>query len=229
MHTLLRTVLRLLIVAAMLSAGAACRAQFPIPGYPDSVTAYDPREVAMLPPFCLVTQEFRSKAAGGGNRAEYEKWRSVMGDMIEHMHHYCWGLMKTNRGTLLAREQQARNAYLSDSIGEFDYVIQHAQPDFIMLPEILARKGQNQIRLGKGPTGLLSLEQAIQAKPDYWPPYAYISDYYRDLGERQLARDALQRGLAAIPDSVALKRRLDELERTPAPARRKPNAGGNAD
>ena len=205
-------------VAAVLVVFATCgsaQAQ-QIQGYP-SVDAYDVREVAMLPRFCPYTQRFRLTVPGGSNPDEINRWKGVMGEVFEHMHHYCWGLMKTNRAVLLARDPQTRLHYLADAVGEFDYVIRRCPPDFFLLPEILTKKGENLIRLGKAPTGLIDLERAAEIKPDYWPPYAQMSDYYKSVGDRDKAREFLERGLSFAPDAVALKRRLAELDASTRP------------
>lgn len=196
-----------------------------IPGYPAMIDAYDAREVAMLPRYCAHTQLFRDHVPGGNNNAEIARWQSVIGsNMFQHMHHYCWGLMKTNRAVLLSRSQQVRMSYLSSSISEFEYVINHAPADFVLLPEILSKKGENLIRMGKGPLAILDLERAAELKPDYWPPYAHLSDFYKEAGDKSKAREALERGLSFAPDATGLKRRLAELqggrdqERPPAKA-----------
>lgn len=183
-----------------------------IPGYPPHVTDYDPREVAMLPRYCIYTQSFRDKVPGGGQKATVDGWYAEMGPTFHAMHHYCWGLMKTNRALYLAREPRTREFYLRDSITEFNYVLEHASEDFVLLPEILTKKGENLIRLGKGAIGIYELERAISLKPEYWPPYAQMSDYYKEAGDRKKARDMLEAGLAKVPDAKALRRRLAELD-----------------
>jgi tetratricopeptide (TPR) repeat protein len=196
-----------------------------IPGYPDDVTGYDPREVALLPPFCPYTAEFRNHVPGGDNRAEMDRWYATMGPGFGAMHHYCWGLMKTNRALLLARTPQSKRFYLGASIGEFDYVITNVQPDFVMLPEILTRKGQNLIRLGKNREGLEQLQRAIELKSDYWPPYAALSDYYKSQGDLAKARGFLEKALAIAPDAKPLTTRLAELDSantTKKPAKKAP-------
>jgi tetratricopeptide (TPR) repeat protein len=212
------TSLRLLCQAALalglvLVAGMPAHGQG-VPGYPDDVRyGFDAREVAMLPRYCIYTQLFRDNVPGGNNPEEIKRWYSIMGDTFHAMHHYCWGLMKTNRATLLARTQESRMFYLNDSIGEFDFVIQRAKPDFVMLPEILTKKGENLIRLGRGPQGILELQRAIKLKPDYWPPYAAMSDHYKATGEIRKAREVLEEALSHSPDAKALKTRLAELEK----------------
>jgi tetratricopeptide (TPR) repeat protein len=186
-----------------------------IPGYPPNFDAYDPREVALLPPYCKYTQLFREKVPGGGNVEEGQRWQALLGPTFFAMHHYCWGLMKANRGMLLARNELARTTYLSYSIPEFDWVIERAPADFLLLPEVLTKKGEVLIRLGKGPIALVSLERAAELKPDYWPPYAHMSDYYKSAGNTAKAREVLKQGLSFSPEAPALNRRLEELDSKP--------------
>jgi hypothetical protein len=201
----------MLALGVILATGVPTYAQ-DIPGYPASVTAYDPREVAMLPRYCAYTQSFREHLPGGNNPDEIQRWYSMLGQTFHAMHHYCWGLMKTNRGVLLSRSEESRRFYLSDAISEFDYVLDHAPPDFVLLPEILMKKGENLIRLDQVGSGNLQLQRAIELKPDYWPPYAVMSDYYKKKGDLKNAREVLEKGLLASPDAKALKERLVNLD-----------------
>lgn len=181
------------------------------PGYPDSPYAGDPREMAMVPRYCIYTQSFRDVVPGGANQAEINRWSSVMGVTFIHMHHYCAGLIVTNRAILLSRTPADRQFHLNSSIVEFDYVIQRAPQDFIVLPEILTKKGENMIRLGRAHLGIVELQRAIDLKPDYWPPYVQLSDYYKGTGDFQKAREHLENALSYSPDAQAVKRRLAEL------------------
>ena len=181
-----------------------------IPGYP-SIEAYDPREMALLPQYCKYTFYFREKVPGGNDTSAMEGWIGVLGPTFHHIHHYCFGLMKTNRAVLLARSEQVRAGYLTDSLHEFDYVLERAAPDFVLLPEILTKKGENLVRMNKGPLATIEFERAVEIKPDYWLAYAQLSDYYKGVGMKQEARDALNRGLATAPGTPALTRRLAEL------------------
>jgi tetratricopeptide (TPR) repeat protein len=182
-----------------------------IPGYPP-VEAFDAREVAMLPPYCKHTFYFRDKVPGGGSAEQLARWRSVLGPPFENLHHYCLGIMKTNRAVLLARDAQVRQFYLNDSLHEFDFVIDRSPDSFILLPEILNKKGENLVRLNKGPQAVLQFERAVALRPDFWPPFANLSDYYKELGEVPKARESLERGLVGSPGATALTRRLKELE-----------------
>lgn len=187
-------------------------AQASIPGYPDSIFSYDAREVALLPRYCVNTDSFRTKVPGGNNAAEIKRWTEVMGETFIHMHHYCYGLMDYNRATLLARDARTRRFYLDSAIREFDYVLERAPADFALLPEILTKKGEAFVRQGRSPLAIEQFERAIEIKPDYWPPYAQLGDYYKDAGDLEKAREILERGLAADPDARGLQRRLINLQ-----------------
>lgn len=181
----------------------------------------EPGLVALLPPFCKYTQDFRARLPEGNNRAEIERWTAVMGETFNHMHHYCYGLMDTNRATFASRTPSDRKHQLSISIQEFDYVIQRAPAGFALLPEMLTRKGENLIRLDRGEEGLVELRRAIAAQADYSPAYAVMADYYKDTGQLTKAREWLEKGVSAAPHSRALTRRLAALDA----AKGKPDGG----
>jgi len=208
----------LLAASLLLVAGWLCRlaSAQEITGYPDSVEGYDPREVALLPGYCKYTQLFRDRVPGGNDPKLIAHWYQVMGRPFHAMHHYCWGLMKTNRALLLARTKQVRNYYLHSSIQEFDYVINSSPPTFFMLPEIYTKRGENLLLLREWGEGMTSLQHAIDLKPDYWPPYAALGDYFKETGNYAKAAEWLQKGLKASPNAKPLQERLAALKNKPA-------------
>jgi tetratricopeptide (TPR) repeat protein len=148
-------------------------------------------------------------------RAGIERWSATLGqENFRHMHHYCKGLEYVNYALYSARTKQDRDRSLKSAIDEFDYAIPRVAPDFAMLPEMLTRRGENLIRLGRAPEGVADLNRAIKLKPAYWPPYAALSDHYKEAGDLADARALLEKGLSATPDSKALKRRLAELDKS---------------
>ena len=75
-----------LVVGIALCGGAAAQS---IPGYPGSIFAFDPREVALLPRFCTYTQHFREQVPGGNNMTLVRSWEAQLGPTFQHLHHYC--------------------------------------------------------------------------------------------------------------------------------------------
>jgi tetratricopeptide (TPR) repeat protein len=218
---------RLLLAAAAVSF-ALCTPMLAhgqkVPGYPDSLTAYDSREVAMLPKYCMYTQLFRDRVPGGSNADQINRWTSVMGDVFHHMHHYCYGLMSINRATILARDESTRRYYLNNANMEFDYVLERAPQDFVLLPEIHTKKGQVLMLEKRKPLALEQFQRAIELKPDYWPPYAYMSDHYREAGDLKKARELLEGGLSLSPDAKGLQRRLAEVDAESAKRKNSPKS-----
>lgn len=172
---------------------------------------YAPRIVALLPPYCKYAPGYSGRVPGGDDPVQVEHWKSVLGYMYYHIHHYCWGLAQTEYALLFAHDAGERTFNLSASLGNFDYVLRHMKPDYVLLPEVLTRKGENLIRLGRAPEAMEPLERAIAAKPDYWPPYAALADYFKDAGEPAKAREWLRKGLEAAPKAEPLQRRLAAL------------------
>jgi tetratricopeptide (TPR) repeat protein len=191
---------------------AAAAALSDIPGYPDSIFGFDPREIALLPKYCPYTKVYRDNVGGPNPQPDVDHWRQVMGPSFEHMHHYCNGLMDTNRALLLVRDQGARWFYLDAAIKEFNYVIRYADHEFVMLPEIWTKKGENLLRLGRTALGLQALNTAIKLKSDYWPPYVALSDHYKKAGQPAEARQWLEKALVFAPDTKAVSGRLAVLK-----------------
>jgi tetratricopeptide (TPR) repeat protein len=213
--------LRSLLLLAGLLALQPASSQVDVPGYPANVDAYDAREVAMLPRYCIYTQQFRERVPGGNDPAQITYWTSVMGeaDVFHAMHHYCWGLMKLNRALYLARTEQSRTFYSSGAVGEFDYVLERSTEKFVLRPEILTKKGQALVLSGKGPQGVIELERAIALKPDYWPPYAQLSNFYKKSGDLKKARNYLEQALVHSPNVRSLQELLAELDKPSGAAR----------
>src|SRR5262249_43283781 len=100
---------------------------------------YNPRDLALLPTYCKYTQYFRDQVPGGNNPAEIQKWMVRTKGAFNSMHHYCWGLMLQNEAKLFTRDPQRKRSNWAGSINEFDYVIEHSPPDFVLLPEIFTK------------------------------------------------------------------------------------------
>lgn len=177
----------------------------------DAQQQFPPQQMALLPPYCPYTFIFRDSVPGGNDQAQKERWISTLGGMFSHMHHYCFGLMNRNDAKF-ARTKAQRLESLRASIPQFDYVLRESTPDFVLLPEILTMKGESLIGLGQPGLAMTELQRAITLKPDYWPPYVAISDYYKDAGEFAKAREWLEKGLSFSPNTKALQNRLAELD-----------------
>ena len=176
---------------------------------------WDPKMQPMLPTYCRNAQVYREHVPGGNNPKEIEYWNNAMGaSNFLHMHHYCQAIEHIHRAQFQRSTVPERNWQLHRSLVEFDYVLERVKPDFVLLPEILTKKGESLARLDRAPEAVRAFMQAINLKPEYWPPYAALSDLYRDTGQIAEARAWLEKGLAAAPTATALQSRLRELSRS---------------
>lgn len=163
-------------------------------------------EVSVLPPYC------QAKFGYLASPQQVERWKAAVGgEGWEHIHHYCQGLINNNHALFSNKKPYEKMDYLRAAIGEFDYMIANTSPKFVLLPEILTKKGENLIRLGRASEAFEPLRRAIELKPDYWPPYAVMSDYYKAQKDNAKAREWLEKALAMAPDSKSLRTRWAEL------------------
>jgi tetratricopeptide (TPR) repeat protein len=187
-------------------------------GMPAADWTYDPKIFAFLPDWCKYTPYYTELVPGGRNREGIERLTRTMGvQNWRHIHHYCRGLSHHVSGVYFARTKRDRDRALAASLGEYDYVIQRVEPSFALLPEILTKKGESLVLLGQ-PEAIQALGRAISLRPDYWPAYAALSDYYQNAGNLKEARQWLQKGLVAAPEAKPLAHRLAELDKEGAKA-----------
>ena len=171
----------------------------------------------ILPAYCPYTRGISEHVPGGNNPQAREHWERLIGaGNFPHIHHYCVGLADTHHALFNLSAKRERDSYLEASIREFDYVLRLATPDFVLLPEILTKRGENLVRLGRAPEAIPNLMRAIDIKPDYWPPYAALSDLYKDAGDIEEARTWLEKGLASSPGVKPLRERLSAISRARA-------------
>ena len=177
-------------------------------GKPENVTE---EEKALLPSYCMDTYSFSKYGDGYKNAPNVPKWVGMMGDAFWAMHHYCWALINLNRAqkpTMPAGTRQLTREY---AIGDMQYVINNAAPDFVLLPEIYTKIGEVQLNLDRPRDAQVAFVKAQSLKPDYWPPYYRWGDYLRRTGRKKEAREVVEEGLSYSPQSKLLRGLLTEL------------------
>lgn len=167
-------------------------------GYPTD------EEIRYLPKYCKAKLRYNNK------HPESIKWKSVIGPNYIDVHHYCNALASLVRAN---RFDNNRGYYLQGVLTELTYMIKAAKPGFVLLPEILVKRGKTFQIQKKMSEALSDYTNAIKLKPSYSPAYAALSDLHRELGEIKKAHDTLERGLKKSPNSKMLKRRLHKLNK----------------
>jgi tetratricopeptide (TPR) repeat protein len=170
---------------------------------PPNVTA---GELALLPEYCPDTQGFNYGDQYGGNMSpRAPQWVALMGQTFWHHHHYCWGLVKMQRARRPGIGNDRRRGGFIDAIGDFDYVIRKAPPDFPILPELYLRMGEAYEELGEIDNSLQSFAQSAKYKRDYWPAYVAAARVFERANLKARALGQLAEGLRYLPDEERLR------------------------
>lgn len=219
--------LAVLLVSCLMTPASAQEQELDIPNRRGWFT---PAELSLLPPYCNAMQGRPDYTGPGGAR-----WRAWLGDDLQHVHHYCRGLRDARFATLMARiTPQQRNFLWERAVNEYDYMIRNAKATLPIMPEILLRRGEALLRVGKAMPAEESFQRAVKLKADYWEAYAALADILVANKQFDRAREVLENGLANAPQATALQERLQRLSSAgdkssagkPATARTPPKSGG---
>jgi tetratricopeptide (TPR) repeat protein len=183
----------MLALGAGLSAPAASMPPF----------APSARELAILPPFC--------KAKLSADPSDDAAYAASIGPDWLHIHHYCFGLNFANRYYQDFGNRVAQADDLKEAINNYDYVLEHATPDFWMRAEIGTQKARILAAAKGNAQAIAALQVALQANADYAPAYAVLSDVYRDTGQKAKALASVEQGLQHAPLDRPLQRRYKTL------------------
>lgn len=191
---------------------AAALIVFMLPSFgqkPDNTTR---AEIARLPEYCPHTMGFDF---GHMESPKAAYWANIMGNKAWlALHHYCWGLLKLARGQD-ARDPQIRQSFFGQAILEYTYVLNRAEPNFILLPEILTRKGDLEVQLGRIPDAYDSFLAARRVKPDYWPAYSKWAEVLIKSAQKAEAKKLVREGLQYSPNSEVLRSQYRFLGENP--------------
>lgn len=176
-------------------------------------------EVRLAAPYCIDTMGFRYGDAYGGNASPRAgHWVALMGPTFWHMHHYCWALVNLARAERSSTSATAREYLRHSAVGDIQYVVNNAKPDFILLPEVYTRLGSTYLLLRDERRAEQAFKAAMAAKPDYWPPYARWAEYQKFKGRpRDEIRATVREGLRYSPNSKTLLSLWTELGGGPLP------------
>ena len=160
-------------------------------------------ELAVLPPFC--------KAKLSADPSDDAPYAASIGPDWLHIHHYCFGLNFANRYFQDFGNRVAQADDLKEGINNYDYVLEHATPDFWMRAEIGTQKARLLAAAKGNAQAIAALQIALQANADYAPAYAVLSDVYRDTGQKAKALASVEQGLQHAPLDKPLQRRYKNL------------------
>jgi tetratricopeptide (TPR) repeat protein len=186
----------------------------------DTLSNITAGEKAILPEYCADTQTFGYGDAYSNTSPRAAYWVGLMGKTFWAMHHHCWSLIREHRSRAAGVSRQERDGHLMAAINDYVYVIDNAPPDFVLLPEIYTRIGENYVVLGNIGAAMDAFTAARKKKVDYWPPYTAWARVLVKAGKRQDALAHVETVLKLVPDDAELRRQYNALKNGPAGAPR---------
>jgi len=179
---------------------------------------YSAGDWALLPEWCIDTQDgpygspsYSDTPVGKNQSPRSLRWTSIFGGDFWHMHHFCRALYSERKLQMTVGAPQ-RISLAKIILGEYSYLVHKCSPSNPMMPEVLVRMGDIQLKSDDRIAAMGSYESARALKPDYWPAYTRWVDELIKLGLFSKARELVDQGLAQMPDEPNLLQRRKALE-----------------
>jgi tetratricopeptide (TPR) repeat protein len=179
-------------------------------------TNITPGEVALLPEYCKDAQGFGYGDASFNTSPRAGYWLGLMGKTFWAVHHQCWALIREHRSRAAGLSRQERDGHIRGAVGDYMYVINYAEPEFILLPELYTQVGEAHLLLGDVGAAFDAFTAARKRKPDYWPPYVAWARVLMKSGKRQEALAHVESVMRLVPGDPELKRQYNLLKSGPA-------------
>jgi len=180
------------------------------------------QEMAALPPFC--------SARFNEGSAEYKSWNTLLGPDFGHTHHYCAGINFLNR-YYRDRTEQAKRFNLNNARSNLQYMIDHADPAYSLMPDVYLNLGVVYSLSGQPAQAITHFIKAIELNPRLPRAYNALADYYAKTNQAAKALETVTEGLRYNPGTRSLQRRYTELGGKlpyPAPAEPQPQVAAPA-
>jgi hypothetical protein len=160
--------------------------------------------MAMLPRFCQDVQGIKYGDASYNTSPNAAKWVAMMGKGFWHMHHYCWALINYQRAQRTTMPASQKRSALEGVRGDFWYVVNNTEADFVLLPEIYTWIGRMEVLLARPQEADAAFAKARMLKPDYWPAYFHWAEFLRGKGKKADALEVVKAGLQHSPGAKTL-------------------------
>lgn len=190
------------MIKALLAFAILCLCATAQAGKPRDITA---SEMAILPRYCVDTMGFKYGDAYHNTSPNAPRWVAMMGPGFWHMHHHCWALIRINRANKASTTPAQRKAHREAALGDFWYVVNNVDADFVLLPEILTWIGRTELVLQRPEKASVAFSKAREIKPDYWPAYSHWAEYLHARGQKKDALEAARAGLQHAPHAKPLR------------------------
>lgn len=159
-------------------------------------------EIRSMPPYCAARLHKSS--------AQENHWRSVLGPDYLHTHHFCAAIGYINR-YYAARTARSKTFNLQNAMGNLNYMITHASPDYSLMPEVYLNRGQVHAFMKNDGAAIMDMLKAIELGPHLTRAYSMAAGHYVKMNNKDKALNVVTEGVRLNPDSTALQRLYVEL------------------
>jgi hypothetical protein len=163
-------------------------------------------EIGAMPPYCAARF-----AREENNIQEYKRWEAQYGPDFLHVHHLCHGIGWLESKYPKARTQQDKRYALDRVFGELGYMLNHAKPDFGLMPDVHLYRGIAFIYQKNDGDALKEFLKALELNPKFSPAYGRAADLYIKLGSKDQALKIVTEGLLHLPSNKGLQRQYEQL------------------
>lgn len=162
------------------------------------------QEIRALPPYCA------GRYARNDNMPEYKRWEAQYGPDFLHTHHLCDGIGMLNRYPK-GRTDQEKRTLLNDAMGNLDYMVRNAKPDFGLMPDVYLYRSMAYSYAKHDAKAIMDILKAIELDPKLSRGYTMAADHYVKLNKKDEALKTVTEGLRHLPESKSLQRLYGEL------------------
>lgn len=165
---------------------------------PEPVQAWTAQEIRAMPAYCA------GRYARNDNPAEYKRWEAQYGPDFLHTHHLCDGIGLLNNYHK-ARTAQERKGILDQAMGTLNYMVQHAKPDFKLMPEVYWYRSRVFQLMDRAGEAVGDLRKAIDLDPKQARFYTQAAEQFEKLRQRGEALSLVSEGLRHLPGHKGLQ------------------------
>ncbi|MCM8620679.1 MAG: hypothetical protein NFW16_02815 [Candidatus Accumulibacter sp.] len=162
-------------------------------------------EYVLLPDFCKSQGNVSNQYFNKYYSAERtNRWQAIMGTNFHHFHHYCWAIVFINRAYKEKGPKGAGGGALKSAIGDINYVVDRATPDFVLLPEVFSKLGEAYLLANDDTSAEKAFRKAWSINPAYWRAYVWWADRLFRQGKLKEALTVAEEGQKNAPGTRAL-------------------------
>ncbi|MFK7967142.1 MAG: tetratricopeptide repeat protein [Burkholderiaceae bacterium] len=160
-------------------------------------------ERALLPKWCMFTQTFDTRKKRAGH---YETYLKRYGSGWSHAHHVCWSLVAMQRYRNSSATQRDRDFLARNAVGDLNYVLINAPPDFFMRFDINYKKAKIYLLQRKYADARKVAANMIAKWPERADSHGVLAQAFYEEGKVGEARKALDTAEGKVVDKQRLAR-----------------------